>query len=124
MRFKTSIYREPSAVVRRCKRDDVLVCYLAEEADVESKGLSVSGTRIHVVPHQQHQPQEHAETFTFLDLFTGEGHVHDVRPDVVHLFLKRQLEEDTVQPGTQHLNGAHLKRAEEHILSSHNLMSM
>lgn len=78
--------------------------YLAQKADVEAKGLSVSGARIHVIPHQQHQLQEHAETITLLHLLAGEGHVHDVRPDVVHLFLKRQLEEDAVQPGTKHLD--------------------
>lgn len=78
--------------------------YLAEEADVEAECLSISGASVHVIPDQKHHLQEHAETFALLYLLAGECHVHDIWTDVVHLLLKRQLEQNPVQSRTQHFD--------------------
>lgn len=75
--------------------------HLAEEADVKAKRLGVPRAGVHVVPDQQHQLQELAEAFTLLHLLASERHVHDVRPDVVHLLLERQLEQDAVEARPQ-----------------------
>lgn len=92
---------------------DEAASYLAEEADVEAKSLGIPGASVHVVPHQQHQLQELAEAFALLHLLTGERHVHDVRPDVVELLLKGQLEQDAVEARPQQLYRAHLYRGGE-----------
>lgn len=83
--------------------------YLAEEADVEAKGLGIPGASVHVVAHQQYHLQQLAEAVTLLHLLTGERHIHDVRSDVVHLLLEGQLEEDAVEARTQQLHRAHLE---------------
>lgn len=80
------------------------VWYLAEEADIEAECLSISGARVHVIPDQQHQLQEHAKAFALLHLLACECHVHDVGPDVVHLLLKCQFEQDPIKSGTQQLD--------------------
>lgn len=74
-----------------------LATNLAKEADVEAKRLGVPGAGVHVVPHQQHQLQELAEGLALLHLLAGKRHVHDVRPDVVHLLFEGQLEQDAVE---------------------------
>lgn len=73
------------------------MCYLAEEADVETKCLGIPRTGVHVIANQQHQLQELAKAVTLLHLLTGECHIHDVWPDVIHLLLKRQLEQNAVE---------------------------
>jgi len=92
--------------VRVCMRAPVF--YLAKEADVEAEGLGVPGAGVHVVAHHQHQLQQLAEALALLHLLTGEGDAHDVGPDVVHLLLEGQLEQDAVEPRTQHFHRAHL----------------
>lgn len=82
--------------------------YLAEEGDVEAKRLCVPGAGIHVIPDQQHQFQQSAKALALLHLLTGKRHVHDVRSDVVHLLLERQLEQDAVQPRPEQFHWAHL----------------
>lgn len=75
----------------------VWVGYLAEEADVEAKRLGVPRASIHVIADQQNQLQEPAEAFALLHLLASEGHIHDVRPDVIHLLLEGQLEQNAVE---------------------------
>lgn len=82
--------------------------YLAEEGDVEAERLRVPGAGIHVIPHQEHQLQQSAEALTLLHFLTGKCHVHDVRSDVVHLLLERQLEQDAIQPRPEQFHWAHL----------------
>lgn len=72
-------------------------CYLAEEVDIEAKRLGVPRAGVHVIADQQHQLQEFAEAFALLHLLAGERHIHDVGPDVVHLLLERQLEQNAVE---------------------------
>lgn len=84
------------------------IAYLAEKADVEAKGLCVSGARVHVVAEEQHQLQELAEALTLLELLAGQGHCHDIRFDVVHMLLEHEPEQDPVEPCPQHLHRAHL----------------
>ena len=92
---------------------DLWVCYLAEEIDVETKRLSVPRARVHVVADQQHQLQEFGEALALLHLLAGERHVHDVRSDVVHLLLERQLEQNAVETRPEELHRTHLKRSQE-----------
>lgn len=75
----------------------VVVCYLAEEADVETKRLGIPWASIHVIANQQHQLQEFTEAFTLLHFLTSKCHIHDVWPDVIHLLLERQLEQNAVE---------------------------
>lgn len=91
----------------------VLLHYLTEEGDVEAKSLGIPRASIHVIADQQHQLQEFTEAFTFLHFFTGKCHIHDVWPDVVHLLLKRQLEENAVETWPQEFNRTHLNVSEK-----------
>lgn len=71
--------------------------YLAEEVDIEAKRLGVPRAGVHVIADQQHQLQEFAEALALLHFLAGERHIHDVWPDVVHLLLERQLEQNAVE---------------------------
>lgn len=73
------------------------VFYLAKEADVETKCLRVPRASVHVVANQQYELQKFTETFTLLHLFTGKRYIHDVWPDVIDLFFKRQLKQNAVE---------------------------
>lgn len=79
----------------------VVVYYLAEEVDVEPERLGVPRAGVHVVADQQHQFQEFGEALALLHFLAGECHIHDVRPDVVHLLLERQLEQNAVETWPQ-----------------------
>lgn len=71
--------------------------YLAQEVDVEAKRLGIPRASIHVIANQQHQLQEFSEGFALFHLLTGESDIHDVWPDVIHLLLKGQFEENAVE---------------------------
>lgn len=79
----------------------VAVRYLAEKADVEPECLGIPRASVHVVADQQHQFQEFREALALLHFLASECHIHDVRPDVVHLLLKRQLEQNAVETRPQ-----------------------
>lgn len=84
--------------------------HLAQEADVEAEGLGIAGAGVHVVAHEEHQLQQADEAVAPPQLLAGQRHAHDVRPDVVHLLLQGQLEEDAIQAGAEHLHRAHLEQ--------------
>lgn len=101
----------PIAIILGCESCGGV--YLAEEADVKTKRLGVPRAGVHVVSDQQYQLQELAEAFTLLHLLASERHVHDVRPDVVHLLLERQLEQDAIETRPQQFYCAHLGEKRE-----------
>lgn len=93
---------------RRRRREETDT-HFAEGAEVEAVGLGVAGAGVHVVADEQHQLQQRAEAPTLAHLLAGRAHRQDVRPDVVHLLLELQPEQDGVQPRPQPLHAAHLE---------------
>lgn len=82
--------------------------HFTEGAKVKAEGLSIPGSSIHVVSHEQHELQQLAKAVALPDLLAGSADSHDVRLDVVHLLFKLKLKENSTESWPESLHIAHL----------------
>lgn len=84
--------------------------HLTKEADIEAKGSSIPGARIHIVSNEQCELQEAREVLTLPQLLACRSDRYNLWLDILNLLTELELEEDGIEARPKTGNRAHLVR--------------